>query len=166
DSRASFIYDSMAAVDSTRAQRARDSLTIGADTAGDPGHPTSKNHWTTIDHSVRDSVIDITSFNYGVAGPKFTNKTSTGGPGSQTTMIDTDFPIFRLAEAYLIYAEAAVRTGTNVTQGVTYFNLLRERALDRKSTRLNSSHLGISYAVFCLKKKTIPLKKSIKSRET
>src|SRR5262245_57275075 len=30
-----------------------------------------------------------------------------------------------------------------------------ERALDRKSTRLNSSHLGISYAVFCLKKKTI-----------
>src|SRR5437899_6267148 len=27
----------------------------------------------------------------------------------------------------------------------------RER--DRKSTRLNSSHLGISYAVFCLKKK-------------
>src|SRR5262245_64601363 len=29
----------------------------------------------------------------------------------------------------------------------------REPPLDRKSTRLNSSHLGISYAVFCLKKK-------------
>src|ERR1035441_2580481 len=28
-------------------------------------------------------------------------------------------------------------------------------SLDRKSTRLNSSHLGISYAVFCLKKKKI-----------
>src|SRR5262245_64248634 len=28
------------------------------------------------------------------------------------------------------------------------------RLLDRKSTRLNSSHLGISYAVFCLKKKS------------
>src|SRR5262245_65346537 len=28
-----------------------------------------------------------------------------------------------------------------------------ECAIDRKSTRLNSSHLGISYAVFCLKKK-------------
>src|SRR5262245_62793260 len=27
------------------------------------------------------------------------------------------------------------------------------QAEDRKSTRLNSSHLGISYAVFCLKKK-------------
>src|SRR5258708_31013108 len=31
---------------------------------------------------------------------------------------------------------------------------LREGRLDRKSTRLNSSHQIISYAVFCLKKKT------------
>src|SRR3712207_7287830 len=30
------------------------------------------------------------------------------------------------------------------------------RALDRKSTRLNSSHANISYAVFCLKKKKAP----------
>src|SRR5438045_6116536 len=29
--------------------------------------------------------------------------------------------------------------------------------LDRKSTRLNSSHLGISYAVFCLKKKSVDI---------
>src|SRR5438045_7118972 len=29
--------------------------------------------------------------------------------------------------------------------------------LDRKSTRLNSSHLGISYAVFCLKKKKVSM---------
>src|SRR5262245_26132212 len=32
-------------------------------------------------------------------------------------------------------------------------NFAEELKLDRKSTRLNSSHLGISYAVFCLKKK-------------
>src|SRR2546426_4873045 len=31
----------------------------------------------------------------------------------------------------------------------------RPRSRDRKSTRLNSSHLVISYAVFCLKKKII-----------
>src|SRR5256885_12768198 len=31
-----------------------------------------------------------------------------------------------------------------------------EARIDRKSTRLNSSHLVISYAVFCLKKKKIP----------
>src|SRR5690349_22804727 len=30
--------------------------------------------------------------------------------------------------------------------------------IDRKSTRLNSSHVEISYAVFCLKKKTTPKK--------
>src|SRR5256885_4276215 len=34
-------------------------------------------------------------------------------------------------------------------------HLGRARDLDRKSTRLNSSHLVISYAVFCLKKKKI-----------
>src|SRR5690349_24078406 len=32
-------------------------------------------------------------------------------------------------------------------------HLLRRKRLDRKSTRLNSSHVEISYAVFCLKKK-------------
>src|SRR3712207_7901402 len=39
-----------------------------------------------------------------------------------------------------------------------HFEISREpvvaQALDRKSTRLNSSHANISYAVFCLKKKT------------
>src|SRR5437899_3689706 len=38
----------------------------------------------------------------------------------------------------------------------------RSDRLDRKSTRLNSSHLGISYAVFCLKKKK---KKNDKDRK-
>src|SRR5262245_64910712 len=40
--------------------------------------------------------------------------------------------------------------------GVDRLSLAGESAAavrDRKSTRLNSSHLGISYAVFCLKKK-------------
>ena len=32
-----------------------------------------------------------------------------------------------------------------------------EKTLDRKSTRLNSSHVVISYAVFCLKKKSITI---------
>src|SRR5262245_54136647 len=37
-----------------------------------------------------------------------------------------------------------------ITAGVVDVALITQ---DRKSTRLNSSHLGISYAVFCLKKK-------------
>src|SRR5258705_3562257 len=41
--------------------------------------------------------------------------------------------------------------------GKTTLALLMAKELgDRKSTRLNSSHLGISYAVFCLEKKTRP----------
>src|SRR5436853_5860057 len=40
--------------------------------------------------------------------------------------------------------------------------LEKSHELDRKSTRLNSSHLGISYAVFCLKKKK---KKNKKNRK-
>src|SRR3712207_9009152 len=44
--------------------------------------------------------------------------------------------------------------------GLGAFDQIREQALallerDRKSTRLNSSHANISYAVFCLKKKKI-----------
>src|SRR3989454_8481049 len=35
---------------------------------------------------------------------------------------------------------------------------VRRQTVDRKSTRLNSSHLVISYAVFCLKKKSFNMK--------
>src|SRR5262245_35368948 len=45
-----------------------------------------------------------------------------------------------------------------VTVAFTFFNAFFFRVdavRDRKSTRLNSSHLGISYAVFCLKKKNL-----------
>src|SRR5256885_4140246 len=41
-----------------------------------------------------------------------------------------------------------------------------EAALDRKSTRLNSSHLVISYAVFCLKKKKKTTDNNYTSRST
>ena len=75
-----------------------------------------------------DSIIDIGNFSSGIAGPKFTNKTSTGANGQNPTMIDTDFPIFRLAEAYLIYAEAAARGAGNNATAVGYLNALRERA--------------------------------------
>src|SRR5438045_3817000 len=38
--------------------------------------------------------------------------------------------------------------------------LRRQEAQDRKSTRLNSSHLGISYAVFCLHLHPFPTRRS------
>src|SRR5947199_3336314 len=41
-------------------------------------------------------------------------------------------------------------------RGKSHAGRLRQEP-DRKSTRLNSSHLGISYAVFCLKKKRVAI---------
>src|SRR2546427_8802855 len=49
----------------------------------------------------------------------------------------------------------------DVARGVVYVNGVRavnrrdDKSPDRKSTRLNSSHSQISYAVFCLKKKKV-----------
>src|SRR5438309_11702632 len=43
----------------------------------------------------------------------------------------------------------------NDEPGVTGDGVAGHSGLDRKSTRLNSSHSSISYAVFCLKKKNI-----------
>src|SRR5205807_8729501 len=48
---------------------------------------------------------------------------------------------------------AGIHDGADVGDG-RVINQLHRSGLDRKSTRLNSSHLVISYAVFCLKKKT------------
>src|SRR5438132_10590878 len=55
--------------------------------------------------------------------------------------------LFRSEEAAL----AAVATKDSYLQA--QYQRLRPRIGDRKSTRLNSSHTVISYAVFCLKKK-------------
>src|SRR2546427_6460658 len=52
----------------------------------------------------------------------------------------------------------ASRRATCCGHGLVFdaaYKVLSSRSLDRKSTRLNSSHSQISYAVFCLKKKTL-----------
>src|SRR5438034_9004888 len=46
---------------------------------------------------------------------------------------------------------------------VSLFGSRTHPVLDRKSTRLNSSHTVISYAVFCLKKKNTPNDRSRRS---
>src|SRR5690349_12945946 len=45
-----------------------------------------------------------------------------------------------------------------------YWDLPQREPLDRKSTRLNSSHVEISYAVFCLKKKNSEYLNSVSAR--
>src|SRR5690606_41269145 len=49
------------------------------------------------------------------------------------------------------FGEVVLRTGE--IHLVEHGDVLPRRIVDRKSTRLNSSHVKISYAVFCLKKK-------------
>src|SRR5690625_2440452 len=61
--------------------------------------------------------------------------TFVGGPG-----------VYRAYECWARCARTICLRGSNRQR--------HRRAPDRKSTRLNSSHVAISYAVFCLKKKT------------
>src|SRR5690606_8715074 len=52
------------------------------------------------------------------------------------------------------YKEKGYRDARIIYDSITYNKEKDRLSLDRKSTRLNSSHVKISYAVFCLKKKT------------
>src|SRR5258708_21500415 len=58
----------------------------------------------------------------------------------------------RFAEAYEAYKDA-LRSAPSLTGPVSVALARVCLEIDRKSTRLNSSHQIISYAVFCLKKK-------------
>jgi hypothetical protein len=70
----------------------------------------------------------LTRFSDGYVPIKYRNLTSTGTAGSDPTFVDTDFPMFRLADAYLMYAEAAANGNADVPTAVGYVNLVRRRA--------------------------------------
>src|SRR5262245_62559223 len=53
----------------------------------------------------------------------------------------------------VIWTRLSGNDGVDVCARIPAGSRNRDLGRDRKSTRLNSSHLGISYAVFCLKKK-------------
>lgn len=76
-------------------------------------------------------------FKDGFGVTKFRNRTKSGGFGSdpEKTFSDIDFPVFRLAEMHLIYAEAVVRGGSggSTATALTYFNTLRTRAYGNAS---------------------------------
>src|SRR2546430_4224399 len=67
---------------------------------------------------------------------------------SSTRLFQVVMPDLQGAEEIVIGAWTK-KSGDHVDEGETLVE-----ARDRKSTRLNSSHSQISYAVFCLKKKT------------
>src|SRR5690606_23323907 len=86
----------------------------------------------------------------GLAVTKFSNKTSSNENGKSIngTFVSTDFPLFRLAEQYLIYAVAVLRGGSGGSNALAlaYLNRLRERAYGGASGNLSSISLDILLA--------------------
>ena len=71
----------------------------------------------------------VDNFGEGFRIHKFRNVTKAGVGGSDQNFVDIDFPMFRLADAYLMYAEAVARgAGGSRSTAVGYINALRTRA--------------------------------------
>src|SRR5690625_6089023 len=66
------------------------------------------------------------------------------------------------SQALMLNKHEALAVGVDLVHIPGFSEQLARKSRDRKSTRLNSSHVAISYAVFCLKKK----KKQTKSSNT
>ena len=77
---------------------------------------------------------------------KYSNLTATGEPGQDGTFVDTDFPLFRLADVYLMYAEAHLEGGGgDITTATQYVNLLRERAFGDMSGNIAEADLNLDF---------------------
>jgi hypothetical protein len=95
------------------------------------------------------SIDDEYTFADGYAVSKFKNVTKAGVAGSDPTgnFVDTDFPLFRLADVYLIYAEAVLRGGTggDAATALTYVNLVRTRAYAGASGNITAGQLTLPF---------------------
>ena len=82
---------------------------------------------------------------------KFRNVTRNGNPAPhldpQKNWVDVDFPIFRLAEMYLIYAEAVLRGGSggDAATALTYVNNIRTRAYGDPSGNITAGLLTTDF---------------------
>ncbi len=93
-------------------------------------------------------INDIGDFTNGWAITKWKNIKRDGTPGSDLTQVDTDFPLFRLADAYLMYAEAVLRGATNgsMADALTYVNLVRRRAFGGETSgNISASQLTLDF---------------------
>lgn len=93
-------------------------------------------------------ITNVGTFTQGIGVTKFKNVSSDGGeaPNAHATFVSTDFPMFRLADAYLMYAEVAVRGGGgDMSTAVDYVNQLRQRAYGSDSGNINASDLTLDF---------------------
>ncbi|TMM31519.1 RagB/SusD family nutrient uptake outer membrane protein [Polaribacter aestuariivivens] len=93
-------------------------------------------------------ITDISNKDQGYILEKFSNAKSTGGFGVDQTFVDTDFPLFRLADVYLMYAEAHLRGGAGATVANVegYINALRTRA-NNPQNNLTISDINLSFII-------------------
>ena len=95
------------------------------------------------------AIPDITLFSNGLHVNKYKNIRSDGAPVSDVdrNFSDVDFPVFRLSEMYLIYAEAVLRGGTGGDAGtaLTYINNIRERAYGNTTGNITGSNLTLDF---------------------
>ncbi|MEE3144874.1 MAG: RagB/SusD family nutrient uptake outer membrane protein, partial [Bacteroidota bacterium] len=88
-------------------------------------------------------ITNLGTFTQGYAYPKYKNVTSVGDVGSNngtSAHVDIDFPMFRLADVYLMLAESAYRNGDQGT-ALNYVNMLRERAYGNSNNNMSSINL-------------------------
>lgn len=64
----------------------------------------------------------------GYKSTKFKNINHDGSAAQAAGFVDTDFPVFRVADAYLMLAECAKRGGASDSEGLAAINAIRERA--------------------------------------
>ena len=80
----------------------------------------------------------ITTFTDGISIVKWSNIRSDNGRVSDTSWSDTDIPLFRYAEMYLIRAEAKWRKSGNLNDALADINVLRDRAHATRLLSINS----------------------------
>lgn len=92
------------------------------------------------------SVDDNNDFTQGTQVLKFREYDSNGTVAS-SSFANTDFPVFRLADIYLMYAEAVLRGGTggDATTALGYINALRNRAFLGNTGAITSSQLTLPF---------------------
>ncbi len=81
---------------------------------------------------------DNTSYKSGWTVVKFNNLTRDGQSGSNPAFADTDFPFYRLADAYLLYVETALKGAGDAGKAVGLYNQIQERAFGDKSHNIGS----------------------------
>ncbi|GGZ14518.1 outer membrane protein [Echinicola pacifica] len=114
---------------------------------GTDGTPDARGSFHTEDQTL--DIENISIFQEGYAVKKYKNVTRDGQRGSSpgTDIVDTDFPMFRLADVYLMYAEAVLRgaTGGSQAQALGYINELRQRAYGNATGNIAAADLNLDF---------------------